>query len=324
VRRWQRSQIGELWQRGEITAAHEHFASAIIRDFLTRGGRGYASEEHAPCAIVATPAGQLHELGAVMVAAAASNLGWRAVYLGASLPAAEIAGAAVQNDARVVLLSIVYPADDRQVATDLALLRRLLPSRIEIVAGGRAARAYARTLKDWRPHPDGLEISATSFRICATSATAKEPLLVAATFGMENPFDMRWTAIVGLFVAGGFAPGWCSAGDAAEDIIVRSHFAGLAWLSSRPDLAPVQAILALPESQRLADAAVARLAACALPGSEPTPGNPPTPRPPSWRGCARCSKTRASSRSTAAVPTWTAGRWPCGWTSKPPRPPVTA
>ena len=33
---------------------------------------------HAPCPIVGTPAGQLHELGAVMVGAVAANLGWRA------------------------------------------------------------------------------------------------------------------------------------------------------------------------------------------------------------------------------------------------------
>lgn len=151
-------EIGDLWQRGEITAAHEHFASAVIRDFLMQSARPYSFEERAPRAIVTTPAGQLHELGAVMVAAAAANLGWRPIYLGPSLPSAEIAGAALQNGARAVLLSIVYPADDRGLAKDLVLLRRLLPASIEIVVGGRASRAYGAALKEIGAiAPDGLE-----------------------------------------------------------------------------------------------------------------------------------------------------------------------
>jgi DNA-binding transcriptional MerR regulator/methylmalonyl-CoA mutase cobalamin-binding subunit len=143
-------EIGILWQRGEVTAAHEHFASALIRDFLTRAARPYAVTDTAPRAVVATPAGQLHELGAVMVSAAATNLGWRTVYLGASLPAAEIAGAAVQNRARVVLLSVVYPADDAHLANDLRQLRRYLPAEVDIVVGGRSARAYGPVLREIR------------------------------------------------------------------------------------------------------------------------------------------------------------------------------
>ena len=67
---------------------------------------------HAPVLVVATPAGQVHELGALLVGATAANLGWQVTYLGASLPAAEIAGAAQQRRARAVALSLVYPEDD--------------------------------------------------------------------------------------------------------------------------------------------------------------------------------------------------------------------
>jgi len=151
-------EIGERWQRGDVTAAHEHFASAVIRDFLMRSARPYAIEDTAPRAIVTTPAGQLHELGAVMTAAAAANLGWRPIYLGPSLPPGEIAGAAMQNGARAVLLSIVYPADDRWLPRDLIQLRKLLPPSVEIVAGGRSARAYADVLKEIGAIvPEGLE-----------------------------------------------------------------------------------------------------------------------------------------------------------------------
>jgi len=139
-------EVGELWRRGEITAAHEHFLSAALRTFLGRTARQFALTENAPTLLVATPTGQLHELGAVMVQAAAANLGWRVTYLGVNLPAAEIAGAAIQNRARAVALSLVYPEDDPNLAGELNSLRRYLPSEVRILAGGRACEAYREVL----------------------------------------------------------------------------------------------------------------------------------------------------------------------------------
>ena len=140
-------EIGEMWRDGTITAAHEHFASAVIRVFLGHAAKPFAEEENAPVLLVATPIGQLHELGALLVGAAAANLGWRVTYLGASLPAAEIAGAARQNRASAVALSLVYPEDDPRLEGELARLRELLPAETVVLAGGRAMPAYGEALK---------------------------------------------------------------------------------------------------------------------------------------------------------------------------------
>ena len=139
--------IGDLWRDGTITAAHEHFASAAIRVFLGHASRPFALAANAPHLVVATPAGQLHELGAVMVAAAATDLGWRVTYLGTSLPAAEIAGSAIQNQARAVALSVVYPGDDEHLPAELEKLRRYLPPETKIIVGGRASGSYEEALK---------------------------------------------------------------------------------------------------------------------------------------------------------------------------------
>ena len=61
--------------------------------------------------------------GDVGAGAAAANIGWHVTYLGASLPAAEIAGAAMQNRARAVALSLVYPQDDPRLEGELIRLR---------------------------------------------------------------------------------------------------------------------------------------------------------------------------------------------------------
>jgi DNA-binding transcriptional MerR regulator/methylmalonyl-CoA mutase cobalamin-binding subunit len=138
--------LGDLWRDGTITAAHEHFASAEIRVFLGHAAKPFGAMNNAPVLVVATPAGQVHELGALLVGAAAANLGWHVTYLGASLPAAEIAGAALQNRARAVALSLVYPEDDPKLESELTLLRDRLPSEITLLVGGRATPAYRDAL----------------------------------------------------------------------------------------------------------------------------------------------------------------------------------
>jgi MerR family transcriptional regulator, light-induced transcriptional regulator len=139
--------IGELWRDGEITAAHEHFASAVIRVFLGHAAKPFIGADEAPVLVVATPTGQLHELGALLVGAAAANMGWHVTYLGPSLPAAEIAGAARQNRARAVALSLVYPEDDPRLEGELGRLRDLLPVETVILVGGRAMPAYREGLE---------------------------------------------------------------------------------------------------------------------------------------------------------------------------------
>lgn len=139
-------EIGERWRSGELTAAHEHFFTASAKVFLGELTRQFATPLNAPRLVVATPIGQLHELGAAMAAATAANLGWRPLYLGPSLPAHEIAGAALRNEAAAVALSIVYPEDDPQLPRELTELAALLPPGTRLFAGGRAARGYFETL----------------------------------------------------------------------------------------------------------------------------------------------------------------------------------
>jgi methylmalonyl-CoA mutase cobalamin-binding domain/chain len=141
-------EIGEKWRTGELTAANEHFASVVIREYLLASTRAFVPTQNAPTLVVTTPIGQLHELGAVMVAAAASDVGWNVIYLGPSLPPVEIAAAAVDNRAAAVALSIVYPPDDNKLGKELALLRTHLPQEISIIAGGRATPAYREALNE--------------------------------------------------------------------------------------------------------------------------------------------------------------------------------
>jgi methanogenic corrinoid protein MtbC1 len=140
-------QTGERWVSGTLSAAHEHMASAVIRSTLSNTARALAVHPSAPHLVAATPAGQLHEIGAAMATTLAVHQGWRVTYLGSSLPATEIAGAAKQSGARAVALSIVYPHDDPHLNEELKNLRAFLPAGVKILVGGRAASAYADVLQ---------------------------------------------------------------------------------------------------------------------------------------------------------------------------------
>ncbi len=142
------SRIGEAWRSGALKVAHEHVASSCIRTFLGQMARPIALHPGAPVLVATTPSGQLHELGAVLVAAAATHGGWRVVCAGVSLPSEEIVSVALAQSAKAVALSIVHPEDDPSLSGELRRLRRLLPAGVQIVVGGRASSGYQAVLSE--------------------------------------------------------------------------------------------------------------------------------------------------------------------------------
>lgn len=139
--------IGERWQHGELTPGHEHLATAVIRRVLESITTSVMAGPEAPSIVVATPAGQRHEFGALFVGAVAATQGWRVTYLGTDLPASDIAEVARSTGALAIALSLVYPTDDPGLAAELAELRRATSVTVPILAGGRAADAYRDALE---------------------------------------------------------------------------------------------------------------------------------------------------------------------------------
>ena len=140
--------IGSLWHQGQLQPANEHLATTTIRRVLTWMGEVTAPPAGAPVVIVGTPAHHVHELGAMLAATTASGNGWRVVYLGANLPAEELARAVRQVKADAIALSIVYPAGDPQVADELRRLRTALGPQVGVVVGGSGAGSYADVLRE--------------------------------------------------------------------------------------------------------------------------------------------------------------------------------
>lgn len=139
-------EIGESWRSGTLTAAQEHFFTTAAKQFIWNLTRQYRLTETAPRMVMGTPAGQLHDMAALMAAASAANMGWRVAFVGPNLPAFELAGAVRLFGAQCLGLSITYPEDDPNLAKELLHLRQILPQNVHIIAGGRSAAGYANTL----------------------------------------------------------------------------------------------------------------------------------------------------------------------------------
>lgn len=140
------TQVGERWHQGLLPIAGEHLASAMVRSFMARLNATSLRPAGAPLFVATTPAGQQHDLGALLAAHTALACGWQALFLGADLPAEEIAGASWRSGARAVGLSLSYPTDDPGMAAELSRLRQALRPEVSLLVGGRAAPFYAEAI----------------------------------------------------------------------------------------------------------------------------------------------------------------------------------
>jgi methanogenic corrinoid protein MtbC1 len=133
--------IGRGWRERAVSVAQEHLATAVFRRVLGWLLGVYEVNGAAPRLVVATPPGQVHELGALMAAVSAAAEGWAVTYLGPDLPVADLVSAVAQTSARAVAISVVYVPNDRDVSAALREARAALPARVPLLLGGAAAPA---------------------------------------------------------------------------------------------------------------------------------------------------------------------------------------
>ena len=142
------SQIGKSWTEGELRPVHEHMTSSVIRSLTYILRNNSPTPPNAPRMIVTTPMGQLHELGAMLAAIMAEFSGWQVTYLGADLPAEEIAIAVKYVDAQALTLSLSFASEDHLVHKELRRLKKLIGNDVALIVGGRAACHFQGLLSE--------------------------------------------------------------------------------------------------------------------------------------------------------------------------------
>jgi MerR family transcriptional regulator, light-induced transcriptional regulator len=146
-------EVGRRWESGSLQPAQEHLVSAIVRSVVGGLLRTSARPGASPTIVFATPAGERHELGLLCAAVLAASAGCGVIYLGADLPAADIAHAASEAEAAVIIVSLTTAG-----AVPPAELRRLArpPRGVELWVGGPESQALLTSLGSRGRHINAL------------------------------------------------------------------------------------------------------------------------------------------------------------------------
>jgi DNA-binding transcriptional MerR regulator len=88
--------IGLLWQTGNITPAHEHFMSQLVRQkmLVAIDALPVKRQDNAPRVILYLPEGEMHELSLLYVHYLLRSAGFYTLYLGQHLPLVDLVRAA--------------------------------------------------------------------------------------------------------------------------------------------------------------------------------------------------------------------------------------
>jgi MerR family transcriptional regulator, light-induced transcriptional regulator len=139
-------ELGERWQRGAVTVAQEHFASAFLRGRLLGLARGW-DRGRGPRALLACAPGELHELSLIAFGLALRSRGWRITYLGPDTPLDELAETAAAIDSQLVVVVAITSTRLEEGKDALAALAAKRPLALAgAAAGDELARATGARL----------------------------------------------------------------------------------------------------------------------------------------------------------------------------------
>jgi methanogenic corrinoid protein MtbC1 len=105
-------QVGNLWQRGVISVAQEHLASAVVaRVMATTYARVEPMNPLKGRAVVTAAPNNFHQIGARMLADCLSLDGWETDYLGANMPQSDLLGFLAGSHPFLVAISLATPCN---------------------------------------------------------------------------------------------------------------------------------------------------------------------------------------------------------------------
>jgi MerR family transcriptional regulator, light-induced transcriptional regulator len=136
-------EVGDRWERGDLSVAHEHLVSGHLKGLLGTLTRLSARTASTRKVVLATPPGQLHEFGALVGAFVATGRDYETVYLGPDLPWPDLSIAVDRSGADLVVLSLVHDLGARSNEL-LAREVRSLAERVDVWLGLRSDHPACR------------------------------------------------------------------------------------------------------------------------------------------------------------------------------------
>jgi methanogenic corrinoid protein MtbC1 len=140
-------QLGERWEDGSLSVAHEHFTSNLLRRRLWAFTARPSAEEWAadgPVILLACPPGERHDLVLLCFSLLLGESGAKARYLGADTPMPAIAAAARSTGADAVVLAATR---DTALSAHASSISRMADEHQVFVAGRGATQEVAEGMR---------------------------------------------------------------------------------------------------------------------------------------------------------------------------------
>ncbi len=132
--------VGALWERGHVSVATEHLATAMTESLLNLAyPRLFARPRLGKSAVVSCTANEYHQLGSKMVADVFELHGWRGYFLGASTSTRILLDLIRDKRPDAVALSLTVYFNLEAMLETAAAVRAEFPL-VPILAGGQAFR----------------------------------------------------------------------------------------------------------------------------------------------------------------------------------------
>jgi methanogenic corrinoid protein MtbC1 len=165
---WALHRIGNLWELNLITVAQEHRATSITQYVIASVYPKITSTGPRRRQMTVTGvAGELHQIGANLVADAMETQGWDVSFLGSNLPSTAIVDAVQQNSSNVLCISTTLVANLTTVSELVGSVRtRLGNGAPRIVVGGAAYRLAPNFADDLRVESHASTLRASLAILC--------------------------------------------------------------------------------------------------------------------------------------------------------------
>lgn len=166
-------EVGRLWECNEITVAEEHMATAITQSVMAQLYPLLPPQQPCYGRIVLTGVqGELHQVGAHMVADVLEVHGWEVRFLGTNMPHASILGLIEEQRPDAVGISATMLFNLPKVRDLIEQIRALpAPQPQRIVVGGGAFRAAPEAWREIGADGCGLDLEQAISLLCSETGS---------------------------------------------------------------------------------------------------------------------------------------------------------
>ena len=131
--------IGNAWEKNELSVSHEHFATECLVGFISEKWRQMNVRKNGPKVLITTLPGEPYSLGALLCAVVTSVTTSKILYLGTDMPLEEIIKTTNEDNPCVVAFSISHSMSNNFILDCLSKIRKGISKKILVVAGGKGS-----------------------------------------------------------------------------------------------------------------------------------------------------------------------------------------